>query len=158
MGGGFLGIGGAGQHDIGACSAAVAVRTDIDDEPARRDVDLVGAEQEENVERAGRHHLPRAQSALPRHKAEIERADARGCRVQDAIAVPAVLDGAELDRRFGRQRRDRRAVRARESVGADNEQRVLGLAHRVGEAVAADIGQRFRAGADIIIGIGERRF
>ena len=45
--------------DIGAGSAAVAVGADIDDERARRDVNLVGAEQEENIERAGRRHLQR---------------------------------------------------------------------------------------------------
>jgi hypothetical protein len=47
IGGGFFGIGRAGQHHIGAGSATVAMRADIGDERARRDVDLVGAEQDD---------------------------------------------------------------------------------------------------------------
>ena len=103
MGRGFLRIGCAGQHNVRARRAAVAVGADINNECTRGDIDLVGAEQEQNIERAGRRHLPRGQTALTRHKAEIKRADARGCSVQDAIAVPAVLDRTEIDRRFGRE-------------------------------------------------------
>ena len=130
---------------------------DIDDEGARRDVDLVDAEQEQNVERAGRRHLPRGQAALPRHEAEIERADARGRAVQHAIAVPAVLHRAEIDRGLGGERSDRRAVGARQRAGADQHQRTLGLAQHVGEGVAGDGGERLGAGAEIVVSVGEVR-
>ena len=34
---------------------------------------------------------------------------------------------------------------------------MLGLAHRHGEAVAADVGERFRAGAEIVVRVSQRR-
>ena len=77
--------------------------------------------------------------------------------MQDAVAVPAVLDGAEFDRRLRGERGHRRAVWPRKHFSADDDERVLGLAHRLGEAVAPDIRQRFGAGAEIIVGVGERR-
>ena len=101
----FSVIGRARQDDVGAMRAAVAMRADIDDEGARRDVDLVGAEQEQHIERAGLRHLRRA--SMPpcaRHEADIERADARGRGVQHREAVPAVLDGADRARGLRRQR------------------------------------------------------
>ena len=77
--------------------------------------------------------------------------------MQHAKAVPAVLDGAEIDRGLGRERRDRRAVGPRQRARADEDQRPLGLLERVGEAMPAggDIGQRLRPGAEIVIGVGE---
>ena len=54
---GFLRVGGARQDHVGAMRAGVAVGADVDDEGAGRDVDLVGAEQEQDVERAGLGHL-----------------------------------------------------------------------------------------------------
>ena len=41
---GFFRVGGARQDHVGAMRALVAVRADVDDERAVRDVDLVGAE------------------------------------------------------------------------------------------------------------------
>ena len=95
--------------------------------------------------------------ALARHEAEIERADARRRVVQHAIAVPAVLHGAEIDRGLGGQRRDRRAVGARKRPGADQHQRTLGLAQRVGKGVPRNVGERLRAGAEIIVSVSQVR-
>ena len=61
----LLGIGRAGQDHVGAMRAAVAMRADIDDEGAGLDVDLVGAEIEEHVERARLGHRS-ARRARPR--------------------------------------------------------------------------------------------
>ena len=82
---GFLRIGGARQDDVGAVRAPVAMGADIDDEGAGRDLDLVGAEQEEHVERAGRRHLrcavqPPAPGTKPTSRAPTRAA----ARVQDA--------------------------------------------------------------------------
>ena len=49
----------------------------------------------------------RIEAALARHEAEIERADARRRRMQNAKAVPALLDAAERDGGLGRLREDR---------------------------------------------------
>ncbi len=152
---GFFRVGRAGQHHVGAHGAAVAVGADIDDESARRDVDLIDAKEEQHVERARRRHLPRIQAALARHEAEIERADARRRAVQHAVAVPTVLHGAKIERRLCRQRRDSRAVGARKARHADEHERVFGLPQRVGKAVARNIGKRLRAGAEVIVSVSQ---
>ena len=96
---GLLGVGGARQDDVGAVRAAIAVGAEVDDEGVgRREVDLVGAQQEEHVERALLHHLARALAAVAGNEAEVEAADAGGGRVQHVPAVPAVAHDAE---RFG---------------------------------------------------------
>ena len=91
-------------------------------------------------------HLPRRQAALPRHEAEIERADPRRRAVQHAEAVPAVLDRAEARSPPSRRASSNgRAVGARERAGADDHHRTLGLAQHFGEACAGrSCGQRFR--------------
>ena len=130
VGRGFFRIGRARQHHVGARArrGRHACRYRRRTRPGAMSISSAPS-RKSNIERAGRRHLPRGQAALARHKAEIERADPRGRRVQHAKAVPAVLDRAEIDRRLGRKRRDRRAVRPREGVGADDDQRPLGLAH-----------------------------
>ena len=63
--------------------------------------------------------------------------------MQHGEAVPAVLDRAELQRRLGGERSDRRAVPAREYIRADDDQRPLcGLQH-LGEVALAgrELGQ-----------------
>ena len=143
---GFFRIGGARQDHIGAMGAAVAMGADIDDERARRDLDLVGAEQEQHVDAALR-HVRGIQAALARHQAEIERADARRGAVQHGEAVPAVLERAEFDRRLGRQRRNRRAILARQRAGADENERTLGCFQRVGEFALGQAARGFPAPA-----------
>src|SRR5208283_5366744 len=123
---------------------------------ARRDVDLVGAKKDGNVERAGRRHLPRGQAALARHEAEIERAGPRGGAVQNAIAVPAVLHRAEINGRLRGKRSDRRAVRPRQGTRTDQNERALGLAQYAGKRVTRDGGKRFRPGAEIVVSVSER--
>ena len=48
------------------------MRADVNNEGAGRDLDLVGAEQEQRVERAGGRHLARIQAVVGGHKTEIE--------------------------------------------------------------------------------------
>ncbi len=90
----------------------------IDDEGLAepRHVDLVGAEQEQHVERARLSAIcGDVEPALARHEAEIEPADARGRRVQHAEAVPAVRDRADVRRRrFAASASNRRAVGPRQ--------------------------------------------
>ena len=52
---GFFRVGGARKDHIGTMCAAVAVSPDIDNERTGRDVDLVGAEQEQHIKAARRH-------------------------------------------------------------------------------------------------------
>ena len=78
--------------------------------------------------------------------------------MQHAKTVPAVFDGAEIDRRLGRERSHRRAVGTRKRRRADQHQRPLGLAQRVGKTVARNIGEGFWAGAEIVVGISQIRF
>ena len=108
-----------------------------------------------NIERAGRRHLPRGQAALARHEAEIERADARGRAVQHAIAVPAVLDRAEIDRGLAASEATAAPSRA-QGPGADETSGRSAL-RSVGKAVPRDVGQRLRPGAEIVVGVGQRR-
>ncbi len=113
-------IGRAGQDHVGAMRAPVAVRADIDDEGARLDFDFVGAEVEEQVERAGLDHRGSRQSARARHQAEIEAADARGGAVQHIEAVPAFLDDAEREPQLSPRAPEpprRRAARRRRRRG-----------------------------------------
>ena len=70
----FFRIGRARQHDVSAMRATVSMRTDVDDETAGLNVDLVDPEQEQHIERAGL-ASGGIQRALSRHKADVERAD-----------------------------------------------------------------------------------
>ncbi len=54
--------------------AAIAMGADIDHEGAVRHLDLIGAEQKQNIERAERGHLGDAETAFG--KADIERTNA----------------------------------------------------------------------------------
>ena len=111
---------------------------------------------------AGRGELAgNVEAALLRHEAEVEAGDARSRRVQHVERVPAggvlALDGAERDAR--RHAEDRRAVGARGDAGADDDQRPLRALQRLGERVLAvgQLAQRLRAGAHVLIGVGELR-
>ena len=87
---GFFRIGGARQDNIGAMRPAIAMRADIDDEGARRDIDFVGAEIEQKIECAGLHKIFGRKSALLWRKAKVKRANPRRRRVQHGKAIPAV--------------------------------------------------------------------
>ena len=147
---GLFGIGGAGQDNVGAMGAAIAMRAEIDDEGAGRHLDLVGAEIEQQVDLAAR-HLGRAKPALPRREADIEPADARSGGMQNVEAVPAILDDAERQRRFGGKRQHGEAVGPRERAGAEDEHR-LGLVRR---RMIDEGGERVRPGAEIIVFVGQ---
>jgi len=69
---GFFGIGRARQDHVGAVRPAVAMGPEIDHEGARRDLDLVGAEQEHDVEPAGRGHPGGREAALAWHETDVE--------------------------------------------------------------------------------------
>ena len=59
----FLRVSSPRQNDIRATGAMLAVSADIDDENARRDIDLVSPEQKHQVERIGRRHFANAKAA-----------------------------------------------------------------------------------------------
>src|SRR5207248_2585947 len=94
----------------------------------------------------------------PRAKADIQRADPRGGAMQDAIAIPPVLDRAKLDGGFGRQRSDRRAIATREGAGANDDHWPLGLAQGVSKGMPGDGAKRLGSGAEIIVGVGQFGF
>ncbi len=131
--------------------APVAMRADIDDERARLDIDFVGADQEQQVQRPGLGHGGGGKPALARHKADVERADARGGGVQHGITVPVALHGE-----LGGQRGDGLAVLAGQSAGADQDQRTFGLGQNGPKTFAtSDLGQRVGTGAEMLIGVSE---
>ena len=100
--------------------ALVAMMADIDLEAVRerREIDLVGAEQEEQLRRL----LGQRRHAARLGVAEHQPAGARGGGVEDVVAVPAVPDEIEgLDQREGRRLPARHLQRA----AADDHRRTL---------------------------------
>src|SRR5436305_1578431 len=81
---------------------------------------------------------------------------ARGCRVQHAIAVPLVLEGSEIACCLGAEGRDRGAIASRQRALPDDDQRPLGVLEDAGEIVSATdhVGQRLRSGTEIFVWIG----
>ncbi len=146
---GLFGVGGAGEHDVGAMRAGVAVRALIDDERARepRHVDLIDAEQEDELDVALRRAVEdrvRVAAVGARQEAEIERADARGGRVQHVESVPAAFGGRSggTDHAGGRgdalrEAQDRCAIGAGERALAQDQHRPLGVAQHLREGVRA---------------------
>ena len=133
---GLLGIGGARQDDVGAMRAAIAMRAEIDDEGAGRDVDLVGAEIEEHIERAGFGHRRRVEPALAPARSRDRgrrRARPRVCSTlkpfQPSLTTPS--DSAALAASDSTAAPSGRAKRA----GAEDEHRLRLVGGRmVGEA------------------------
>ncbi len=73
--------------------AAVAVGSEIDHEGIGvGEVDLVGAEQHQHLQRALADHLLGGQAAAPGDEAEVQAADPRGSGVQHVESVEAVAD------------------------------------------------------------------
>ena len=96
----FLRVGTAGQHDIGAGGAAIPVVTLIDykGQTGVREVDLVGPEHIEQLDRArpaAFQNPGNIAAARPRYEAEIEAADPRCGAVQHVEAVPFRPDHAK---------------------------------------------------------------
>ena len=81
--------------------AAVAMGADVDDERSRLDLDLVGAEQEQEVDAALRHRRG-GKAVRAGHEADVEAADPGGRGMQHGKAVPAVDQRAGRDRGLGR--------------------------------------------------------
>ena len=79
-------VGRARQHDVGAVGAGVAVTALVDDEGLvadRRHIDLVGAQEVDDVERAAggsQQHAGNIEAAVAGDEAEIEARHARGRR------------------------------------------------------------------------------
>ncbi len=99
-------------------------------------------------------------AALTRHEAEIERADSRGCSVQDAEAVPARrVTAPTISCQLGGVRENGRAISTRQGALADDDHRVLGGLQRFGEVVLAgdEFGQGFGAGTEIFVGVAQCR-
>ena len=71
--------------------------------------------------------------------------------MQNVEAVPAVLDHAERQRRLGGERQHRRPVDARDRAGAEDEHRL----RLVGRRMLGEGGERLRAGAEIIVAVGQ---
>jgi hypothetical protein len=80
--------------------------------------ELVGTEQEQHVEFApggSIDHAGDVATALARHEAEIERADARGGGVQYREAAPTFSNGADVSCQLGGQRQQRQTIMADET-------------------------------------------
>ena len=131
--------------------STIAMRADVDNESARLDVDLVGAEIDEHVDCIRFRHRQRVEPAFARDEAEIEAADARGGAVQHIEAVPPILHHAKRQRRLRRERENGAAIGPREGPGSKNEHRLDFVRRRmVGEG-----GERFRPGAEVVVFVGE---
>ena len=121
IGAGLLGIGGARQDHVGAMRAAVAVRAD--DRRRRRRARRRFRRRRElktTIERRRPRMAGAVETALARHEAEIEAADARGRGVQHGEAVPASLTRRGL-RDLRGEREDGSAVGARQSALPDDD-------------------------------------
>ena len=94
-----------------------------------------------------------------RHEAEVEAGDAGGGGVQHAEPVPADvrLHRAHGHRRLGGERQDGGAVGPRQRRLADDDQRPLGAFDFLEEGMraAGELGEGLRAGAEMLIRIGE---
>ena len=93
VGGVLLGVGGARQYDIGRCRTAIAVMTLVDHkgQSGVRQIDLIGAEQVQNLNRPGAAALQHAGDVAASRsgdEAEIETADPCRRAVQHVEAVP----------------------------------------------------------------------
>lgn len=150
---GFFGIGRTRKDDVGVHRAMVTMATDIDGELGAlvRQVDFIGAEQEENVH--GRYHFGSSNTALARHEADIETTDAGSGGVKHREAVPFFADGANRNGKLCSSSENSRTIGACQSALADDDQRVLGRLQLLNEAVrtVGQIGKRFRARAEIFI-------
>src|SRR5690606_31988609 len=131
-------IGGGGKNNIRRARPDIAVAALIDYEgvlePAR--VDLIGPQQEENVERSIQ-HLKGGFAPLTRQQAEIETGNARRGRMQDVEAVPSVADKAEAVGDLLCEGQHRRPVRPGERTLPDDEHRPLGIFQNIGERMLA---------------------
>ena len=127
----------------------IAVAADVDGELGAlvRQVDFIGAEQEENVH--GRYHFGSSNTALARHEADVETTDAGSGSVKHREAVPLFADCANRNGKLRSGRENGCTIGACQSALADDDQRVLGGLQLFNEAVRAigEIGKRFSAGA-----------
>ena len=137
VGAGLLGVGRARQDDVGTMGAGIAVVALVDHEGLAelRRVDLVGAQQIDDVDLLALRAVQNAgdvATALARHQAEIEAADAAAavCR----MAKP--FQSSRTTARLTRQGEHGGTVVARERAHADDDQRVLGGLELLGEADA----------------------
>src|SRR5262249_26587203 len=127
----LLGVRGARKYDVGAVRAGIAMAALIDDEGLSEPlhVDLVGAEQIDDVELSGGscvEHAFHVEAAIERNKADIEAADARGRVMQDIEAIPAGPDRAHRHCDLCGEREDRRAISPRECRLPYDQHRPLG--------------------------------
>ena len=124
-------------------------------------IDLVGAEQIEHVElalRRRRNHARRVEAPRLWHEAEVEPGDARSGRVQHVEGVPARVLAVPAALRNARSKaEDGGAVGARGRAGADDHHGVVRRLQDLGEGVLAlgDVGERLRAGSEILVRVGE---
>ncbi len=91
---------------------------DIDDEGAGLDLDLVGAEQEQEID-AALCHRRSGKAVGARHEADIEAADPGGRGMQHGKAVPAVDERAGGDGGLRHSREDGDAVGPRQRALPD---------------------------------------
>ncbi len=68
-----------------------------------------------------------------RHETKVQAADARGGRMQDVPAIPALTHDAQGVRGLGNGRNNRVAIAARQCALPDNHRRPLGLPQAIGE-------------------------
>ncbi len=135
--------------------AAVAMGAEIDHEGAGGDLDLVGAQEEDEIERAGVRHVGCRIAAL----ASARRSRCRGrpagpprlrCAGSRSHPAPSFI-APELDRGLGGQRRDGGTVGTRERPAANEEQGMRGPLERCPRrrCPAARLRQRFGPGPEI---------
>ena len=130
---------------------------DVHNESALAHLDLIGAKQEQHVERSERGHLRRIKPARVRGEAYIERADPRSRVVQNRKAVPAFLDGADINRKLGRRRKNRPPVMPASGARADQNNRIFSVLQHLGEGMLAggDIAERVGSTAEVIVAVGQ---
>ena len=124
----------------------VAMRTLIDNEGAAEfvHIELVRTEQPDEIDLALARAVENARHIAAVDEAEIERANARGRGMQHIETDPTAFcwctcraDGAAVARDLRGDMQDRRAIRARQRTGADDDHRTLRILQNFREGMAA---------------------
>ncbi len=134
--------------------AMVAVRADVDDKRTRLHLDLVCAEQEQNIKSAGR-HMRGIKTAGARHHTEVQRSHARCSAVQHGKPVPTLFYRAKLSRHFCGKRGNGRAVLSCKGACAHENERTFGCFQRVRELAVSEAGKALSAGTKVLIIVGK---
>lgn len=120
-----FGIGRTRKDDVGVHCTLIAMAANIDGELRTlvRQVEFIGAEQEENIHRGD--HVGCSNTALTRHEADIETTHAGSGSVQDREAIPLFGDSADGGGELGSGGKNGSAISTGQCALTNDDQRIL---------------------------------